>query len=194
MMKLLLLLLLCNQAVSQDFIQKNDGTKRTIAKGSLHVSPANRAVFYQVPTSIEPISISYKDLDFARDGDRMFKVAMAGKKRRGFYILADRDGNQLGALFTRRHAIKGGFESPYIHYELAVIDSNGKVTKSMTFTDVNNEKNKNLRKEAISFMTANFPDCPNLRERLKLFSDLNDPDLNEALKAFFMDPYMTMCQ
>ena len=195
MMKLLLLLLFCDQIAAQDFIQLKDGKKIIIATGTLNASPENRSVFYQLPTSIEPIEIKFKDLDVAKDGDRMFKVAKLGKKKvRGFYILASNNGNQLGALFTRRHAIKGGFDFPYIHFELVVIDSNGNVTKSMTFTDVNNEKNKTMRKEAVAFMTSEFPNCPGLTARVNVFKDLDDQALNEALKAFFMNPFLSSCE
>lgn len=192
--KILLMLLLCSQAFAQDVIQTKSGTTVNAVEGSIRVDVRNKRLLYKLPNIDKRKKIKIKEVVSASYKDHQFQTFDVDGKRRGFFILANDNGKRLGAISSRRSVSKGGFEVPYNRYELAVIDSAGKVIEYLSFTDVNNSNNIAIRQTAGTIVRSNFRDCPNVLERLRTFENTESKVQNGAIAELIDKPYSIHCQ
>ncbi|HEX8269249.1 MAG TPA: hypothetical protein VF581_05100 [Flavobacterium sp.] len=193
MKTIFLLLLVCCQLSAQDFIQTKEGNKITVVEGSIRVEPGNNRLTYKLPDVLKTKKIKYKDLSTASYKDRNFRTVEKDGKTRGYFIMADANGKQLGVLPAKRIVNKGGFDVPYKRYELAIIGKDNTV-ETLVFTDVNNPKNIALREQARNLIIQQFGDCPTILERLKSFQNTDKKLEHSDVAKFLDDPYQIICK
>jgi len=191
---ILLLLLLCNHVIAQDVIQTKAGNKIEATEGSIWIDSKNKHVLYKLPNVKKRKKIKFKDVVSASYKDHQFQTFDVNGKSKGFLILVDANDKRLGAISTNRTVSKGGFEVPYMRYELAVIDNSGKVLQYLVFTDVNNPNNIAMRKVAGEIVRNNFQDCPNLLERLKTFENTDLKSVNGDIAELIAELYLISCK
>ena len=112
--------------VSAQMIQKKDGSKIDVSGGTIHVEPGNKRLTYFLKDNKKEMHVKFKELNQATWGDFVFKTFVIDGKDKGFYVVAESPTKTL--VTTKRVRIKsrGGFESTYTHYEVAVLDKQNK--------------------------------------------------------------------
>ena len=190
---LLILFFLSVNGFAQQFFQKKDGTKITVADNSIHIEPGKKRIGYLLPDSKKEMHVSYKVLDFASYGDFFFKTFPVDKKDIGFFVLAAHNGKTL--LTTKRTRIKsrGGFESTYTHYDVLVIDKSNNVLENLSFTDEKNDRNTADRAKVIPMIKNHFAACKNVVEKAALFESPASDDKNLTVLVLLNDPKNIKC-
>lgn len=194
MKKILLLLLFFGlNAFSQQFIQKKDGTKITVADGSIRNEPRNKRLGYLLKDDLKEYHVSYKDLDFALYTDFLFKTFLVKKKPKGYFVLAEANGKTLVTFKQTKIKSRGGFESTYTHYEIGVLDSASNFVESLTFSDENSNSQIEERGKIIPMIKSQFPDCQKLLEKISLFESPPSDTKNTTILVFLNDPIFVKC-
>jgi hypothetical protein len=194
MKKLLLILFFVSvNGFAQQFIQKKDGTKITVADNSIHIEPGKKRIGYMLPDNKKEMHIKYKALNFATYGEFLFKTFPIDKKDIGFFVIAEHKGKTL--LTTKRTRIKsrGGFESTYTHYDVLVLDKSNNVLENLSFTDEKKDRNTADRGKVIPIIQAQFQDCKNVVEKASLFESPSSDDKNLTVLVFLNDPKNIKC-
>ena len=188
--KLIALLVFCNYVSAQDVIATKSGSI-AVAEGSIHVTTSGKKLIYKKTAESKSEKIKVKDIISATYKDRQFVTYRFENKVRGGFLLTEKNGLKLIALTAKRSVSKGGFDVPYMRYELSIVGDS--VVKHLIFTDVNNQRNILLRKEATDLIRQNFADCSTIITRLNSFeSDKKDIE-NPEITGFLDNPYFSIC-
>ncbi len=183
-------LLLSNFISAQDLIITKNDTISAV-EGSIHVALSGKKLMYTNAKTSEKTKVKVKDVISATFKDRRFVTYQIKNKIRGGFLLTENKDAKLIVLSSKRSVNKGGFDVPYMRYEISIV-RNG-ATKQLVFTDVNNERNIALRAEATKLIQNNFADCGTIIIRLKSFeSDKKDIE-NPAITGLLENPYFTAC-
>ena len=193
MKKLIAILFLCSVSVSAQLIQKKDGTKIDVSGGTIHVEPGNKRLAYLLKDSKKEMHVKFNELDQATWGDFLFRIFVIDGKNRGFYVVTESEDKVL--VTTKRVRIKsrGGFESTYTHYDVAVLDKQNKILEELSFTDENNEKKSAERAQVIPLVKKYFPDCPRITERAAAFESPASDTRNNTILVLLNDPTFINC-
>ena len=191
---LLPILLLGSGLFAQDVIQTKNGKSIVVVEGSIKVEPGNKKLRYKLASEPKAKKIKFKDIVSATYKEHYFRTVTIDGKVRGFFIMADLNGKQLGVNSRKRIVNKGGFDVPYQSIEMVVIEKDNSVSNYSVFTDVVNQKNNVLRGKAKTILIEQFSDCPNLIERLNTFAAADITVENLDIVKLFDNPYLTSCQ
>lgn len=193
MKKLVLFLCLASfNAGAQSLIQKKDGSK--ITAETVHVEPANKRISYFLKDNKKELHVKFNDLDQASWGDFIFKTFTIEGKTKGFYVVAESKTKTL--VTTKRVRIKsrGGFESTYTHYEVAVLDKQNNTLEDLSFTDENSDKKAVERSKVVPMVKTHFPDCSKLIEKVSAFESPASDTKNTTILVFLNDPVQVKCE
>jgi|GEM_PF-2407095 len=193
MKKIAALFLLIGLNVFGQSIQKKDGSTVDISGGQIHVEAGNKRLAYFVKASKKAQYVKFKDLDQATWGDFKFKTFEVGGKRNGYYIIAQNAGKTLVSNKRIRVKSRGGFESTYTHYEVAVLEGQ-KTLETLSFTDENSDKKAAERSKVIPMIKAHFADCAKLMEKATAFESPSSDTKNSTILVFLNEPTWIECQ
>ena len=183
-------LLLSNFISAQDLIITKNDTISAV-EGSIHVALSGKKLMYINAKTSEKTKVKIKDVISATFKDRRFVTYQIKNKVRGGFLLTENKDAKLIVLSSKRSVNKGGFDVPYMRYELSIVRNSD--TKQLVFTDVNNKRNIAFRAEATQLIQGNFADCETIITRLKSFeSDKKDIE-NPAITGLLENPYFTAC-
>lgn len=183
-------LLLSNFLSAQDLIITKNDTISAV-EGSIRVALSGKKMMYTNAKTFAKSKINVKDVISASFKDRRFVTYQIKNKVRGGFLLTENKDAKLIVLSSKRSVNKGGFDVPYMRYELSIVRNAD--TKQLVFTDVNNERNIAFRAEAMQLIQDNFADCETIITRLKSFeSDKKDIE-NPAITGLLENPYFTAC-
>ena len=183
-------LLLSNFLSAQDLIITKNDTISAV-EGSIHVALSGKKLMYINAKTSEKTKVKIKDVISATFKDRRFVTYQIKNKVRGGFLLTENKDAKLIVLSSKRSVNKGGFDVPYMRYELSIVRNSD--TKQLVFTDVNNKRNIAFRAEATQLIQGNFADCETIITRLKSFeSDKKDIE-NPAITGLLENPYFTAC-
>lgn len=181
-------------SVSAQVIVKNDGTKIDVSQGTIHVEPGNKRLTYFLKDSKKELHVKFRELDKATWGDFVFRTFTIDGKEKGYYVVAETASKTLVSTKRTRIKSRGGFESTYTHYEVAVLDKQSKIVEELSFTDENNEKKSAERGKVIPMIQRHFSDCPKLTERATAFESPPNDTKNNTILVFLNDPVFVKCQ
>ena len=193
MKTILLLFLFSFAAFSQEYIQKNDGTKIQFIKGTLRVEPVNKRLTYKVGNEKKALKIKYKDLDHASFEGFLFKTFQVSNIRKGYYLLAEDSQKTLAVISRKRTSNSGGFDSVHTRYEMVLFGKDKKIIEELSFTDNKSEKNAQFRTRAKAIIKENFSSCPKVMERLYAVNETNKKLENGDVLNFLNKPIYISC-
>lgn len=194
MKKLLSLLFLACISVSAQTIVKKDGTEINVSQGTIHVEPGNKRLTYFLKDSKKELHVKFKELDRANWGDFIFRTFTIDGKEKGYYVVAETASKTLVSAKRTRIKSRGGFESTYTHYEVAVLDKQNKVVEALSFTDENTDKKSAERGKVVPMISTHFHDCPKLTERAGAFESPPNDTKNTTILVFLNDPVFVKCE
>lgn len=188
----LLLLVLASLPIgAQNLIEKKDGTK--IEPETIHVEPGNKRIVYFLKDSKKEMRVKFSDLKQALWNGLVFKTFAIQGKDKGFYIIAESNGKTLVSTKRTRIKSRGGFESTYNHYEVAVLQQNN-VLESLSFTDENTDKKATERSKVIPMVKAHFGQCAKLTEKMAAFESPASDTKNTTILVLLNDPVLVKCE
>lgn len=195
-MKILLLFFLTVSlnVVSQELIHKKDGTKITVSDGATRIESSRKKIAYRLNGDQKVYRIKFKDLNFASYGGFLFRTFTVNKKVKGYFVLSEHNNKTLVSSRQIRTKSRGGFESTYSFYEIAVLDNESNVVQTLSFSDENSEKNIVARSQVIQMIKDHFGDCQRLLERVSLFESPSSDSKNTTILAFMNDPKNVNCE
>lgn len=194
MNKLLLVFLIFSlNAVSQEVIQKKDGTKITVDDGSIRIESSRNKIAYLMKGDQKVYRVKFKDLDYASYGGFLFKTFIVNKKVKGYFVISEHKNKVLVSSRQTRIKSRGGFESTYSFYEIAILDKEGNVVETLSFSDENSEKSIAARGQVILMIKNHFSDCSKLLERVSLFESPSTDIKKTTILAFINDPKNVNC-
>lgn len=194
MKKLLLFVSFLSLNISAQTIQKKDGSTIDVSGGKIHVEAGNKRLTYFLKDSKKEWHVKFKELDKAVFDDMVFKTFTIDGKAKGYYVVAESESKTLVTSKRTRIKSRGGFESTYIRYELAVLDKQNKVLEELVFTDENNEKKSAERAAVLPLIKRHFSDCPKLVERASAFESTPTDTKNNTILVFLNTPTNIKCQ
>lgn len=187
-------MVLCSLGIQAQSIQKSDGTNIDVTDGKIHVEPGNKRLVYFLKDSEKEQRVKFADLKEAKWGDFVFRTFTIEGKAKGYYVVAETASKTLVAIKRMRIKSRGGFESTYTHYEVAVLDKQNKIVDELSFTDENTDKKSVERSKVIPMIQKHFADCPKLIERASAFESANSDAKNTTILVFLNDPTFVQCQ
>lgn len=180
------------QGYSQSFVQWKDGRKMMIIEESFKVQPKHKRIVFQ-QTDSQMVKLKFKELDSAVVGNFRFKANKIHNKVRGNYELASSLKTVLLAQSTMKSRPAGGFEIPYTHYDLFIIDKNSEVVKFKTsFSSGNNTKDIARRLEALNEVKSHFKDCKKVIERISAI-EAAEANIDRVIEEFIKVPIYVLC-
>jgi hypothetical protein len=194
MKKIVLLLLLTSLNILGQSIKKKDGGTVDVSGGQIHVEAGNKRLAYILKDSKKPQYIKFNELVEATLGDFVFRTFVIDGKEKAYYVVAQGKDKTLVTIKRTRTKSRGGFETAYTHFELAVIDKQNKALEELTFTDVNNDKQIGERGKIIPMIKSQFFDCPKLIEKISAFESPSSDTKNETILVFLNDPVYVKCE
>ncbi|MFT3794498.1 hypothetical protein [Flavobacterium sp.] len=194
MKKLLLFVSLLGLTVSAQTIQKKDGSKVDVSGGTIHVEPGNKRLTYFLKDSKKAAHIKFKNFDQATWDDFIFKTFVIDGKTKGYYVVAESEGKTLASSKRTRIKSRGGFESTYNLYQVAVLDQQNKVIEELIFTDENTDKKSAERAAVLPLIKKHFAGCPKLIERASAFESPSGETKNRTILVFLDTPTYVKCQ
>lgn len=188
---LLILILATLPVGAQNLIEKKDGTK--IEPETIHVEPGNKRIVYFLKDSKKEMRVKFTDLKQAIWNGLVFKTFSVDGKDKGFYVIAEAGGKTLVSSKRTRIKSRGGFESTYNHYEVAVLQQ-GKIVESLSFTDENSDKKAGERAKVIPMVKGHFTQCPKLAEKVSAFESPASDTKNTTILVLLNDPVFVKCE
>lgn len=185
--------MLFSLGVCAQSIQKKDGSTLDISGGQIHVEAGNKRLAYFLKDSKKTQYVKFKELDGATWNGFKFKMFEVGGKRIGFYVIGESGGKTLVANKRIRIKSRGGFESTYTRYEVAVLQG-GNAIESLSFTDENSDKKATERSKVIPMIVKHFPDCQPLIDKAKAFESTGSDTKNSTILVLLNDPIYVDCQ
>lgn len=187
-----LLLLICQQAFSESFIIKKDGSKAEIRSNSFRVDAHEKTVYYKLIDQNSEVKTKFKDFDYVIFGVNKFKTFKLDQSNEvnGFFVLAETAEKTLISISIPDLDSE---ESTTVSYVFHVIDQENKIVESHEFNNTNNQKNANLRAEIYGKIKFYFPSCELLLNRLAYFDRNNLETNNTAILGFFNSPVYVSC-
>lgn len=177
---------------SQATIFTQDGRKTHIIEQSFKVIPKNKRVLYQTSDAVQ-MKAKYKEIDSAIVGNFKFKVLKVGKKRLGLYELANADEKQLFGISSIKSRPAGGFERPYKHFEVIIVDKvSEKIIYKNTFSDDDSAKAKQQRIAVLKAIKDNFRKCNVVLERIAAIEAALENE-DRAIEDFIKVPLNLLC-
>lgn len=188
----LLLLVLASLPVgAQNLIEKKDGTK--IEAETIHVEPGNKRIVYFLKDNKKEMRVKFTELKQALWNGLVFKTFTIEGKDKGFYVIAESGGKTLVSSKRTRIKSRGGFESTYNHYEVAVLQQNNAI-ESLSFTDENSDKKAAERSKVIPLIQTHFGQCPKLTEKVSAFESPASDTKNTTILVLLNDPVFVQCE
>lgn len=137
--------------------------------------------------------VKFSDLKQALWNGLVFKTYVIDGKDKGFYVIAESGGKTLVSSKRTRIKSRGGFESTYNHYEVAVLQQNN-VVESLSFTDENTDKKSTERSKVIPMARTHFGQCPKLTEKLSAFESPASDTKHTTILVLLNDPVLVKCE
>ena len=174
-------------------IQKKDGSTIDLAGGKIHVEAVNKRIVYFEKDSKKEQRVKFKDLKQASWDDFVFQTFEIAGKTRGYYVVAQQNGKSL--LVSKRTRVKsrGGFESTYTHYEMAIVDAQSAMVDALEFTDENTDKKIGERAKIIPMIETHFAGCTKLIEKTRAFESPASDTQNKTILVLLNEPTLVKC-
>ncbi len=193
MKSLFALLLLPFFCFSQDFIQLSDGSKITPIPNTIKVNASKNKLYYLMRGEEKEQCVKFKKIDSAAFGGFKFVGKKVEKRKNGYYVMAKSAENSLLMKKATRVKSRGGFETYYNRYEIAVLDKADNVLRILNFTDEATTSEAENRGMIASVVAEHFPDCTSLIERITLYESA-DSAMHKSVLKIFENPVFVDCK
>lgn len=194
MKRLLLFVSFLSLNISAQTIQKKDGSRIDVSGGKIHIEAGNKRLTYFLKDSKKEFHVKFNELDKALFDDQLFKAFTIDGKTKGYYVIAETESKILVSTKRTRIKSRGGFESTYNHYEVAVLDKQNNILEELVFTDENTDKKSAERAQVLPMIQKHFADCPKLIERASAFESPSSETKNRTILVFLDTPTYIQCQ
>ncbi|NMH28415.1 hypothetical protein [Flavobacterium silvaticum] len=176
------------QMVAQPVLYQKGGKKLTVK----YVISDPKKTFVKVESDGKISKINNSEIDSIRMENQLMKPILDGKKPKLFFIISKKGNRELAVNKSEIIKNRGGFESVQTFYNL-VVSEDGKISKTLTFSNSETEKEVSNRNQIFSFITDNFADCPKVTSHFQLFK--NDTDkLNLTILNYLDKPDTVKCK
>jgi len=183
-------LILASSAQGQNayFVDKK-GQKTIMRDDAIEVILIDKRLSYKQVGKTWNKYIQYKDLDYAKWGNYIFKVVrVKGKTERGFFLHAETKTHKLlSAAVTITSTRGSGFSSSYMIYEVLVVDSNYKILEDLKFKSIKSDAGD--REQIGPLVRRYFSDCEGLIKQLD-----QTGESESEIKDFLEIPEYINCQ